>query len=467
MEVSALNARPDTPFVSGFGSTLLKLRNDDQLVALFRDGNENAFTAIHDRYNARLLAYMSQILGSQHTAEDALQDVMVRAHKALLADRRPISLKAWLYRIARNRCIDEVRKPGAIPVEELGVYEAAPSSNDPINQSSNNERIGELVVDIERLPEQQRSALLLRELEGLSYEDLASTLNVTVPAVKSLLVRARDGLVNADEARTTTCTEIRTEIADSHERGVRITGKTRRHIKDCQSCHEYRDELKRVRVAVAGFAPATGFSILGSISKIFGIGASGGSAVAGGGAAISGSVATVTATKVCAVLCIAAAAGGAAEVVKTEVDNNSRQKAKSAAVSTSPASVAATDALHSPLAASDVLPEASKASSSEKADAPSATPTSEAASKDDESSKSSSSATDSSSSSSSSSSSDPSSESVVPTKGSSGSSSYDSGSSGSYSEPVTPSEPAPRATPVDPPASTPAPAEEPVAPTIR
>ena len=71
------------------------------------------------------------------------------------------------------------------------------------------------------LPEQQRSALLMREMEGLSYNDLAAALGVTVPAVKSLLVRARVGLVEAIEARDTACVEIRDDLASAFDRGVR------------------------------------------------------------------------------------------------------------------------------------------------------------------------------------------------------------------------------------------------------
>src|SRR5690242_328177 len=91
---------------------LLRLRSDEQLVKLFRQGNEDAFRAIHDRYRARLFAYTRQMLhGSRQDAEDALQDVFVRAYAALRANDREVSLRAWLYRVAHNRCIDELRRP--------------------------------------------------------------------------------------------------------------------------------------------------------------------------------------------------------------------------------------------------------------------------------------------------------------------------------------------------------------------
>jgi sigma-70-like protein len=168
---------------------------------------------------------------------------------------------------------------------------------------------------VRRLPEQQRSALLMRELEGLSYAELAEANAVSVPAVKSLLVRARLGLVQAAEARDTTCTEIRADLALAHGRGVRANGRSRRHLRDCNGCREYRQGLRRVQRSFGALAPAGGAGLLAKL----GLGGSG-SAAAGGGAAggtglIGGSAATLTAGKVCAVVCsVALTAGGAVEV---------------------------------------------------------------------------------------------------------------------------------------------------------
>src|SRR5690242_21726402 len=91
---------------------MLRMRTDDQLVALFRMGYDEAFRTIHDRYRQRLFAYTRQMLGgSRQDAEDALQDVFLRAYGALRANDRPVSLRAWLYRVAHNRCIDQLRRP--------------------------------------------------------------------------------------------------------------------------------------------------------------------------------------------------------------------------------------------------------------------------------------------------------------------------------------------------------------------
>jgi RNA polymerase sigma factor (sigma-70 family) len=308
---------------------LLRLRSDEQLVRLFRGGSEEAFRVIHDRYRARLHAYARQMLsGSSPDAEDALQDVWVRAYGALRADDREVSLRAWLYRVAHNRCVDELRRPPPPPPETLELLR--PPGSDPSATTEQREALQRLVQDIQRLPAQQRSALLMREIVGMSYQDLAGALDVTVPAVKSLLVRARIGLAQASEARDTACAEIRAELAGARERGVRANGVARRHLHDCADCRDYRHELRATQARFRALAPALGPGAL--VAKLLGIGgsgaAAGGSAGAGatGGAAAAGAVAIgggslgVSASHVAAVVAVAVVgAGSAVEVQQTLV----------------------------------------------------------------------------------------------------------------------------------------------------
>jgi RNA polymerase sigma factor (sigma-70 family) len=307
---------------------LLRLRSDEQLVKLFRQGNEDAFRAIHDRYRARLFAYARQMLsGSRQDAEDALQDVFVRAYGALRANDREVSLRAWLYRVAHNRCIDELRRPAPPPPEMF--EQIQPPAHDPIAETEQRESLRRLVEDVRRLPEQQRSALLMREIVGMPYADLAAALDVTVPAVKSLLVRARMGLAQAAEARDTACVEIREELVDAHDRGVRASGLARRHIHDCAGCRAYKRELTSMRERFAALTPALGpFALLAKLLGIGGGGAAAGStaaagggagAAAGGAAAVSCGAAvggSVTAGHVAAVVAAAVVAGGGAVEMK-------------------------------------------------------------------------------------------------------------------------------------------------------
>ena len=217
-------------------------------------GYDDAFGAIHDRYRQRLLAYTRQMLGpSRSDAEDVLQDVFLRAYGALRNDNRPVTLRAWLYRVAHNRCIDHLRRP-LPPAAEIYELSRTPT-HDPQAETVRREDLRRLVQDVQRLPEQQRSALLMRELDGLTYAELADALDTSVPAIKSLLVRARVGLVEAEEARDTACVDIRADLVRSHGRGVRTSGRSRRHLRDCDGCRAYRQGLRGVDEGLAALVP--------------------------------------------------------------------------------------------------------------------------------------------------------------------------------------------------------------------
>jgi RNA polymerase sigma factor (sigma-70 family) len=286
-------------------------------------GYDDAFGAIHDRYRQRLLAYTRQMLGgSRADAEDVLQDVFLRAYGALRNDDRPVTLRAWLYRVAHNRCIDHLRRP-VPPAAEIYELSRTPPQ-DPQAETVRREDLRRLVEDVQRLPEQQRSALLMRELDGLTYAELADALDTSVPAIKSLLVRARIGLVEAGDARDAACVDIRADLVRAYGRGVRASGRSRRHLRDCDGCREYRYALRGVDEGLAALVPG-GAGPLATIAKLLGIGgASSGAAAgagAGGTAAVAGgaTAATATATKVVAIVCCAAVVGGGAAEVRERV----------------------------------------------------------------------------------------------------------------------------------------------------
>jgi RNA polymerase sigma factor (sigma-70 family) len=270
----------------GLGAPLLRLRPDEQLVSLFRAGNEEAFRVIHDRYRARLFAYTRQMLsGSSADAEDVVQEIFVRAYSGLRSHDRQLALRAWLYRIAHNRCVDEIRRPQPIAteaIEDLAINVAP----DLVARVEQRDALRRLIADVQRLPEQQRSALLMRELGGMPYSHVSEALGVSVPAVKSLLVRARVGLAQAGEARDTACARIREDVIVSHDRGVRTSGLARRHIRDCPNCRQFRSEVRGVSRQFAALVPALG--PIGVIAKLLGVG----SASGGGAAASTGAVAT-------------------------------------------------------------------------------------------------------------------------------------------------------------------------------
>jgi RNA polymerase sigma factor (sigma-70 family) len=249
VEASALSHPVGLGRVSLAGP-LLRLRTDDQLVALFRAGHDEAFGTIHDRYRARLFAYCRQMLGgSRGDAEDVLQDVFLRAYNSLRVDRRDVALRAWLYRVAHNRCIDHLRRPSPAAEDIFDVNRGSDQER-PEDAYERREDLRRLIADVRALPEQQRSALLMREMEGLSYNDLADALGVTVPAIKSLLVRARIGLVEAVEARErgiglqVAGQQRRLQPRDRHRRGELARG-VQRAVLDLPVQHRADPEAQR------------------------------------------------------------------------------------------------------------------------------------------------------------------------------------------------------------------------------
>jgi len=362
VEASALSApaglsRDAAPLAHA--SPWLRLRSDEQLVNLFRSGSEDAFRAIHDRYRQRLFSYSRQMLGgSGSDAEDVMQDVFLRAYRALRADERPVSLRSWLYRVAHNRCIDTLRRPTP---EASDVFEMSrPPAHDPCDAAERREDLRRLVADVRRLPDHQRSALLMREMDGMSYADLAHALDTSVPAIKSLLVRARIGLVEAIEARDADCADIRYDLAASYDRGVRSSGRARKHLRDCNGCTTYRAQLRGLRQGFAALSPALAAPGLAKLLSLGGV--TSGAGVAAGGAATGttaaiggGTAAAVSVSKVAAIVCSAAAITGGAVEVKKIVAPAPRAASQPVHQNSTAVGTPAADALRGP-AGADVPP---------------------------------------------------------------------------------------------------------------
>src|SRR6476469_5053425 len=204
MEASALrHSAAAAPAMRG-PTPLLRLQSDERLVALTRRGQHAAFEVLCSRYQSRLLSFCRHMLSSREDAEDVLQEVFAASFNAVLADEREINVRPWLYRIARNRSLNHLRRASAVGVDSMYVHFAdhGISTGDKVLRR---ESFQELIADVQELPETQRTALLLREIDALSYEQIAQAMETTVPSVKSLLVRARISLAEAAEARQLSC----------------------------------------------------------------------------------------------------------------------------------------------------------------------------------------------------------------------------------------------------------------------
>ena len=292
----------------GRRSPLLKLASDEKLVAMIRSGHEHAFEALFDRYHSRLLAFSRHMLRSTEDAEDVLQEVFVKAHAAMLADERPINARPWLYRIARNRCLNHLRRPVPEGQDSMDIMvgEGGVTTADRVQTR---EDFRSLVADVKDLPETQRTALLLREIDALSYEEIAQTMDTTVPAVKSLLVRARMSLAEASQSRQLTCGEVRLELAEAAEGLCKASGPVRQHVKRCEPCHEFRGELRSNTKSLAALAPLGPLALLHKliVAKLGGSGSAAGGTAAGTGGVAGGSAVAGTGAGAAA-----AGAGGAA-----------------------------------------------------------------------------------------------------------------------------------------------------------
>jgi RNA polymerase sigma factor (sigma-70 family) len=266
-----------------------RLQRDERLVALIRAGDVRAFDALFSRYRPRLLAFCRGMVGSTEDAEDVLQEVFASAHRAMLADDREIAVKPWLYRIARNRCLNHLRRPTIEASEELD-SEPHQNGTSTADRAERRDELRGLLEAIGDLPETQRSALLLREIEALSYEGIARTLNTTVPAVKSLLVRARMSLAVASQARELSCGEVQLELAEAAEGLRKTSGPVRHHLRHCPQCEAYRAHLRSSTRELGLLVPLGVLGLLALIKRLFGLKASGGSAGAGSAGGAGGSL---------------------------------------------------------------------------------------------------------------------------------------------------------------------------------
>ncbi len=270
-------------------SPLLKLQGDEKLIAMARSGNPGAFETIVDRYQGRLLGFCRQMLGSTEDAEDVLQEVFVNAYRAMLADEREINLRPWLYRIARNRCLNYLRKPKADAQESMDMVPEVDAAS-TAERVHNREEFRQILSDVNKLPETQRAALLLREMDALSYEEIAAAMDTTVPSVKSLLVRARISLTEASQARLLTCGEVRVELSEAAEGLRKVSAPVRRHVRECDECADFRSQLRSNEKALAALFPVGPLiAFKGFIASKLGLGTGGaGAGAAGAGAAGAG-----------------------------------------------------------------------------------------------------------------------------------------------------------------------------------
>jgi RNA polymerase sigma factor (sigma-70 family) len=192
---------------------VLSTQSDERLVDLVRAGSEPAFETIVERYRRALMRYVSRLLPPER-AEDVVQQSFVNAYEAMHRDAAQLNLRPWLYRIAHNTALNALRDRG-LRHDELD--ERIDGVERPDQALERTQDLRDVLVAVQALPDRQRDAIVLRELEGRSYEEIALALGVTDGAVRQLLNRARNSLRAAAAAVTPMPLLTRLASADSAE----------------------------------------------------------------------------------------------------------------------------------------------------------------------------------------------------------------------------------------------------------
>jgi RNA polymerase sigma factor (sigma-70 family) len=226
---------------------------DERLARAAARGDERAFAAIHERYHQPLYAYCRSIVRHDEDALDALQATLTAAWTALRRERRTAPLRPWLYRIAHNESVSLLRRRARQPVVELdhADHVAGPSAAEDAGRRAEWEL---LMADLACLPEQARSALVLRELSGLAHDEIALALGTSVGAAKQSILEARRGLAEMAEGRAMPCEIVQERLSDGDGRVLRGR-KVAAHLRDCPACTEFAAGIKSRRRAFGAYVP--------------------------------------------------------------------------------------------------------------------------------------------------------------------------------------------------------------------
>jgi|WetSurSiteA1Bulk_404760.scaffolds.fasta_scaffold03858_3 RNA polymerase sigma-70 factor, ECF subfamily len=176
-------------------------KSDDlSLISRFKAGDISAFEEILLRHQDKIYNLCRRMLGNSHDAEDATQDVFLKAYQNINKFKPEASLYTWLFRIAVNTCIDYKREPffeSLFKTSKEGdvfVVDSPAGSPSPDRLYESKQISDAIQLTLSRLSAKLRAVIVLKEIEGLSYEEIAEVLDVSIGTVKSRISRARDDL---------------------------------------------------------------------------------------------------------------------------------------------------------------------------------------------------------------------------------------------------------------------------------
>lgn len=271
---------------------------DKRLARRAARGDQRAFEQIYRRYHQQLYRFCLAMLGDPHDAQDALQNTMLKVLRALPGEEREIDLRPWLYRIARNEAVETVRRrPDRIePALEL----EAPAASQVVELAEDRERLRHLFADLDALPGRQRAALVMRELSGLSFEEIGHAFETSPATARQTVYEARLSLRQMEAGREMRCEKVMRALSDGDGRLLRRKD-LRAHLRGCASCRAFADGIDERRSELAALAPLPALAAGGVLHGIL--------TQAHGGAIMGSTIAGSTIAKSAATVAVVAVAG--------------------------------------------------------------------------------------------------------------------------------------------------------------
>jgi RNA polymerase sigma-70 factor (ECF subfamily) len=244
---------------------------DEKLVRRAQKGNKAAFAELFTRYEGRIFGYVYRMVGDRAWAEDIAQEAFIQAHQYLNRLGPPYDFKSWVYRIAGNMALDGLRRSRhEVPLPDWDGGEVSgpePADQHRAGAPEDQARLSEVRAAvwhiIHQLPDNYRQILILREIDGLAYKEIAAVLGISLDNVRVTLHRARLQFRDLYELHVMTqegrlaCQELddllSAYVDDELDRSARKRVKA--HIKVCPACQKKRRDLLAVGGLLAALAP--------------------------------------------------------------------------------------------------------------------------------------------------------------------------------------------------------------------
>jgi RNA polymerase sigma factor (sigma-70 family) len=270
-------------------------REGEILWRRFGLGDREAFADLYRRHEQDVLRFCRAVVRDEDDAREAANSTWASIWAARHAATRDIPLRPWLFRIARNEAVDVLRRRRPHEHEPLDADLAA--LDDPEADAQLHERLATLRADLLSLPERQRSALVLREMSGLSHTEIAAVLGTSTGVAKQTIYEARQALADAETGRSLDHAVVRRAITAGDQRVMRGR-RIRAHLRGCAACREFAAEHASSRLGIV--APV---GLLALVSRL----REGGEVTAGGVSASLPALAANLGGSVAAKLAVSAA----------------------------------------------------------------------------------------------------------------------------------------------------------------